>query len=222
MGKETNQQDQCTPNSMINSAPSPTLKSTLYVTPVHKTTIAPTTMISLPNNNQMLPTANEMGTNTNLDSDNIRLEAETRIKKILAEEKVVQRDACTCVQNGKCPTEQMNFTFGKSCKIGTVRCCSTPQTTTSSTKTSTTFNTTPVSTTNTNREVTARAGTIVKTNSHQEKSISTNATMKLSTAASNHRLSGHVNHSVFKGYESPYHRYSVPSKTLTIYRSPMT
>ena len=36
----------------------------------------------------------------------------------------VRNDRCHCIERSQCPEEKMDFTFGKSCQLGTVRCCS--------------------------------------------------------------------------------------------------
>ena len=33
------------------------------------------------------------------------------------------QDACQCIETSQCPEDKMDFTFGKSCQLGTVRCC---------------------------------------------------------------------------------------------------
>ncbi len=62
-----------------------------------------------------------------------------------AEDQVVQAagdssnpsDICSCVPSGDCIPENMEFTFGKSCKFGSVRCCAKETTTTTTTKATT-------------------------------------------------------------------------------------
>lgn len=36
---------------------------------------------------------------------------------------IVRNDRCKCIERSQCPEEKMDFTFGKSCQLGTVRCC---------------------------------------------------------------------------------------------------
>ena len=36
---------------------------------------------------------------------------------------IVRNDRCHCIERSQCPEEKMDFTFGKSCQLGTVRCC---------------------------------------------------------------------------------------------------
>ena len=59
---------------------------------------------------------------------------------------------CKCISRSECPHEQIEYTFGKSCQVGTVRCCAGKSTSTSTTSTtSTTTPTTPMRTTSTPR-----------------------------------------------------------------------
>ena len=50
-------------------------------------------------------------------------------EKFLEEEKneaattIQEEERCKCLPNDDCPTDQKDFTFGISCKMGMVRCC---------------------------------------------------------------------------------------------------
>jgi hypothetical protein len=72
-------------------------------------------------------------------------------------------DTCRCVLSSECPVDKMEFTFGKSCNFGYVRCChhlsatiTTTTTTPSTTNAATTTDTTTTTTTTTAATTTTR------------------------------------------------------------------
>ena len=51
-----------------------------------------------------------------------QLAATTKMPKV-PEKMPESNDHCHCIESSRCPTEKMDFTFGRSCSIGFVRCC---------------------------------------------------------------------------------------------------
>ena len=85
------------------------------------------------------------------NADPKKVESTFEELKTVDEHLVDIQDGCQCIEGSQCPDDRVEYTFGKSCEYGLVRCClskkaSSPTTTSTTTTTASTTTRTPTTT----------------------------------------------------------------------------
>ena len=173
-----------------------------------------------------------------LNSNKFQVEETTSAtKKKLIETKVSKNEKCRCVTNGNCSNGKIDFSFGESCKIGTVRCCTSSETSKdskniipSATKAYSTTVSTPFTSDDVDQKMVSSPSTIrydiptpkVETNKTSLGNIEepNNETTITKDRIANHKapIEPSAPSSIKDKDLSIYHRHSVPSKSSYVHR----
>ena len=123
-------------------------------------------------------------------------------------------ERCKCLPNDDCPTDQKDFTFGISCKIGMVRCCSTTKTIIEEEDeedTTTVNSNIDLADKSTHSTTTLATTTLLNPQTFQK------ASTELKPRISNHRESGQNATLNLPNQDLPYRRYATPITDTSYY-----
>ena len=141
-------------------------------------------------------------------------------EKFLEEEKneaattIQEEEICKCLPNDDCPTDQKDFTFGISCKIGMVRCCSTTKTIIEEEDEE---DTTTVNSNIDLADESTHSTTILDTTTPLNPQTTQKASNELKPRISNHRKSGQNATLKLPNQDLPYRRYATPITDTSYY-----
>ena len=125
-----------------------------------------------------------------------------------------EEERCKCLPNDDCPTDQKDFTFGISCKIGMVRCCSTTKTIIEEEDeedTTTVNSNIDLADESTHSTTTLATTTLLNPQTFQK------ASTELKPRISNHRESGQNATLKLPNQDLPYRRYATPITDTSYY-----
>ena len=152
--------------------------------------------------------------NNKLESKKVSIKDEDENE---SETEIEKEDSCNCLPINECPSDKKDFTFGLSCKMGMVRCCSIAR---ASDDDKNHANTTTVSSnfdsiTPKNQIITANPMPSKVPSSRNQ--TSGDISSKIEERITNHRKSGENATMSLSNQEPPYRRYATPITDSSYY-----